>query len=92
MRLVISLIVIMFALMLQASLLTTDLRFCAGFDEEENQIVTSNVAGAEIKGLEAEVVWLLGDSGTFEFCRYLDAKYTDYLVDGPGLVLLFLQS
>ena len=57
----------------------------AGFDEEENQIVTSNVAGAEIKGLEAEVVWLLGDSGTFEFGGgYLDAKYTDYLVDGPG--------
>ena len=57
----------------------------SGFDEDKNQIVTSNVAGAEINGFEAEVVWLIGDGGTLEFGGgYLDAKYTDYLVDSPG--------
>ncbi|MCS5595096.1 MAG: TonB-dependent receptor [Porticoccaceae bacterium] len=57
----------------------------AGFDEDKNQIVTSNVAGAEIKGLEAEITWLIGEGGAFEFGGgYLDAKYTDYLVDSSG--------
>lgn len=57
----------------------------AGFDEDENQIVTSNVAGAEIKGLEGEIVWLVGEHGTFELSGgYLDAKYTDYIVDSAG--------
>jgi len=57
----------------------------AGFDEDLNQIVTSNVAGAEIKGLEVEMTWLVGDNGVFNFGGgYLDAEYTDYIVDGAG--------
>ena len=57
----------------------------SGWDEDENKVVTSNVAGAEIKGFEAEVVWLIGESGTLEFGGgYLDARYVDYLVAGPG--------
>ncbi|MDN3637491.1 TonB-dependent receptor [Simiduia curdlanivorans] len=57
----------------------------SGYDEEENQIVNSNVAGAEISGLEVELTWLVGDAGVVDFSAgYLDAVYTDYIVDNGG--------
>ncbi|AFU98527.1 TonB-dependent receptor [Simiduia agarivorans] len=57
----------------------------SGYDEEENQIVNSNVAGAEISGLELELTWLVGEAGMVDFSGgYLDAHYTDYVVDNGG--------
>lgn len=57
----------------------------SGFDEDLNQIVNSNVAGAEISGVEVEVVWAIGDHGILDFGgSWLNAEYTDYIVDGPG--------
>ena len=55
--------------------------------------MTSNVAGAEIKGLEAEIVWLLGDSGTLNLAvdiSMLNTLITLLMVQ--ALVLIFLQS
>jgi iron complex outermembrane recepter protein len=57
----------------------------SGFDEERQQIVNSNVAAAEIYGLELEVVWLVGSAGRFDFAgSYLNAEYKDYVVDNGG--------
>ncbi|MCF2949169.1 TonB-dependent receptor [Paraglaciecola aquimarina] len=57
----------------------------SGFDEDIQQIVNSNVAAAEITGLEAEIIWMVGDGGRFDFSgSYLDAVYTDYITDGGG--------
>ncbi|WP_281555976.1 TonB-dependent receptor [Thalassomonas sp. RHCl1] len=57
----------------------------SGFDEDKNQIVNSNVAAAEIKGIEAEVTWLFGEAGRLDFSgSYLDASYTDYVSDNGG--------
>ena len=57
----------------------------SGFDDESNQVVNSNVAGAQIQGLEAEITWLIGDGGILEVsAAYLDARYTDYITDGSG--------
>ncbi len=57
----------------------------SGYDEDENQIVNSNVAGAEISGVELELTWLVGQSGVLDVSGgYLDAQYTDYIVDNGG--------
>ncbi len=57
----------------------------SGFDEDVQQIVNSNVAAAEISGLEAEIVWLIGDGGRLDFSgSYLNAEYTDYITDSGG--------
>ena len=56
----------------------------SGFDEDLNQIVNSNVAGAEIGGLETEITWRVGQ-GVFSLAgAYLHAEYTDYIVDSAG--------
>ncbi|WP_020208723.1 TonB-dependent receptor [Gilvimarinus chinensis] len=57
----------------------------SGFDEDLNQIVNSNVAGAEISGVEAELTWMIGSGGQLDIGGgYLNAEYTDYVVDGAG--------
>jgi iron complex outermembrane receptor protein len=57
----------------------------SGFDEDVQQIVNSNVAAAEISGLEAEIVWIVGEGGRFDFSgSYLNAEYTDYITDSGG--------
>ena len=57
----------------------------SGWDEEKKQIINSNVAAAEITGLEAEVTWLVGDGGQFDFSgSILDAIYTEYYSASGG--------
>ncbi len=57
----------------------------SGFDEDQQQVVNSNVAAAEITGLEAELTWLIGEKGQLNFSgSYLNAEYTDYIVDNGG--------
>lgn len=57
----------------------------SGFDEDKQQIVNSNVAAAEISGLEAEIIWMVGDGGRLDFSgSYLNAEYTDYITDSGG--------
>ncbi|MFT7559020.1 MAG: iron complex outermembrane receptor protein [Flavobacteriales bacterium] len=57
----------------------------SGFSDVTNRIENSNVAGAEISGLEFELIWLVGSAGTFDLSGgYLDAKYTEYKVAGTS--------
>ena len=65
----------------------------SGWDEDKKQIINSNVAAAEITGIEAEVTWLVGDGGQLDLSgSWLDAVYTEYYSasggDNPGNPLI----